>query len=149
MLTTLWTKKQADVLRLLEMYLPPTENFIHAAVQHIRQAMPFVGVTELALRRRLDLLQDNHSNTLKETVLRVLISIIYRSSDRDMTQTGWNSGKSLFSQAWVISPFKILQRRADPEDPTGSQEVFPHGIPGCCGELEKAVHGNLRYLPRA
>ena len=45
MLTTLWTKKRADVLQLLQMYLPPTENFVHAAVQHIRQAMPCVGVT--------------------------------------------------------------------------------------------------------
>ena len=32
-------------MRLLQMYLPPTKNFIHAAVQHIRQAMPRVGVT--------------------------------------------------------------------------------------------------------
>ena len=46
MLTTLWTKKRADVWRLLQMYLPPTpENFVHAAVQHILQAMPCVGVT--------------------------------------------------------------------------------------------------------
>ena len=45
MLTTLWTKKRADVLQLLQMYLPPTENFVHAAVQHIRQAMPCVGAT--------------------------------------------------------------------------------------------------------
>ena len=27
--------------------------------------------------------------------------------------------------------------------------AFRHGIPGCCGDLEKAAHGNLRYLPRA
>ena len=45
MLTALWTKRRADVLRLLQMYVPPTENLIHAAVQHIRQAMPRVGVT--------------------------------------------------------------------------------------------------------
>ena len=37
MLTTLWTKKRADVLQLLQMYLPPTENFVHAAVQHSRK----------------------------------------------------------------------------------------------------------------
>ena len=27
------------------MYFPPTENFVHAAVQHIRQPMPRVGIT--------------------------------------------------------------------------------------------------------
>ena len=43
-------------------------------------------------RRRLDLPQDHHSNTLKETVLRVLISILRRSSDCGLTRTYWNSG---------------------------------------------------------
>ena len=45
MLTTLWTMRREDFLLLLQMYLPPTENFVHAAVQHIRQAMPRVEVT--------------------------------------------------------------------------------------------------------
>ena len=45
MLTTFWTKTQEDVLLLLQMYLLPTKNLVGAAMQHIRQAMPRVGVT--------------------------------------------------------------------------------------------------------
>ena len=37
-------KGPEDVLLLLQMYLQPTTNFVHAAVQHISQAMPIVGV---------------------------------------------------------------------------------------------------------
>ena len=38
-------KETKDVLQLLQMYLVPTMKFVHAAVQHICQAMLCVGVT--------------------------------------------------------------------------------------------------------
>ena len=38
-------KRQKDLLLLLLMYLQPTKNLVHAAVQHISQPMPHVGVT--------------------------------------------------------------------------------------------------------
>ena len=44
-LTTFWTKRREDVLRLLQMFLPPTENFAYSAVQHIRQARPRLAGT--------------------------------------------------------------------------------------------------------
>ena len=59
---------------------------------------------------RRQVLQDHHCRSSQQTitaVLRILIRLLCRSSDSDLTRTGWNSGQGSFAPAWVISPTKI------------------------------------------